>query len=93
MATAQVNRWLARERNRKYLFDYLSSSACVDCGEADVACLQIDHQRDKLYDLHRMVKNRISIKRIDAELEKCHVVCANCHMRRTAKTQGWYKRL
>ena len=28
--------------------------------------------------------------RLLAEIEKCDIVCANCHKRRTAATQGWY---
>lgn len=96
METIQVKQpghWHRRERNRKFLYEFLSSSACMDCGEDEIACLQIDHQRDKRYEMRDMVKNRVSIKTIEAELDKCHVVCANCHMRRTAKTQDWYRRL
>lgn len=91
--TLKPNHWHRRERNRQYLFDYLSKSKCMDCGETDIATLQLDHQHGKLYDMSKAVKNRIGLAKLQAEIDKCHVVCANCHMRRTAKQQDWYRRL
>ena len=65
----------------------------MDCGEQDPVVLQLDHQHDKRYDMSRAVKNRIGLETLKREIEKCHIVCANCHMKRTAKQQNWYRRL
>ena len=44
---------------------------------------RIDHLRDKKYNVSRMVHDGFSCKAIKKEIEKCQVVCANCHRIRT----------
>ena len=55
---------------------------CVDCGNTDERVLEF-HHRD------RTTKNKIawtySEKRVKAELDKCELVCANCH-----NIREWY---
>lgn len=34
-----------------------------------------------------------SIRRLAAEIERCEVRCANCHRKKTAIEQDWYKTL
>ena len=74
---------------RKEILDFLRANSCVDCGETDPVVLEFDHLRDKLYEPSKLALR--SRKIIQAELEKCEVVCANCHRRRTAKVQNWFK--
>ena len=44
--------------------------------------MQFDHLRDKKYHISTLV-NSNNFKKLEAELEKCEVVCANCHAERT----------
>jgi hypothetical protein len=80
-----------RRTNQQYIRDYLGEHPCVDCGEADPVVLHFDHRdgADKVMHVSRMA-TRASLTRIIAEIEKCDVRCANCHMRRTAKQFGWW---
>lgn len=84
-----------RQRNLAYVVDYLERNPCVDCGEDDFVVLQFDHRSraDKYRDVSDMVKNRFSTKKIQEEIDKCDVRCANCHIRKTAKDFGWYKNI
>jgi hypothetical protein len=74
---------LALERTR-YLIDYFAKRPCVDCGETDPVVLKFDHLRDKSFDIGPSLSRR-NWDSILAEMEKCQVVCANCHRRRTAR--------
>jgi hypothetical protein len=49
--------------------------------------LEFDHLRDKRFSIGRELSRR-SWPSIVAEMEKCEVVCANCHRRRTAQRRG-----
>lgn len=90
---ATTNRRKARERLRKFLYDYYNSHACVDCGESDPIVLEFDHIKEKYSNIARMANRALSLKRIEVEISKCEVVCANCHRRRTARQFHWYKEL
>lgn len=81
-----------RERNRQFMWNYYSEHPCVDCGESDPVVLEPDHldPKFKLSGVSQLVHNTRSLAVIKAELEKCEIVCANCHRRRTAVSQQWF---
>jgi hypothetical protein len=80
------------ERNRRHVWAYLDEHPCVDCGENDPVVLQFDHVRGvKLNDVSRMITGGSSLAQIDAEIAKCDVRCANCHIKVTAQRAGWSK--
>jgi len=81
---------LYRARNQQMLTAYFGLHACVDCGEADPTVLEFDHVRGKkLANVANMVRNGIQWSRIEMEIAKCEVRCANCHCRKTAKELGY----
>lgn len=81
----------AREEiNRNWVYNYLLTHPCVDCPEADPIVLEFDHQSDKTMAVSIMI-NSNSLKRIQAEVAKCEVRCANCHRRKTAKDFGYWR--
>lgn len=76
---------LGRVRNsNENLINYLSEHPCIDCGIGDPLILQFDHLRDKERNIATMVKIGLRWPKIFKEIQKCEVVCANCHARRTA---------
>ena len=88
---AITNSAVRREELHRRLYEYLAGHPCVDCREADPLVLELDHrdQKEKLHNLSRMWYNGYSWQKIEAEIAKCEVRCANCHRRRTAKQQNW----
>lgn len=71
-----------REEARHFVFSYLGSHPCVDCGESDPMVLTFDHVHgNKKMNVSQMVNQGYSIDAIKSEIDKCVVRCANCHMR------------
>ena len=78
-ADRQVNK---REEARHYVFTFLSSHRCVDCGESDPLILIFDHVRgSKKMKISHMVNQGCSIEAIKDEIDKCEIRCGNCHMK------------
>lgn len=44
--------------------------------------MDFDHQRDKTFNIAD-IGRVMSLSRLEEELSKCDVVCANCHRERT----------
>lgn len=83
-----------RDRNADYVFDILRRSSCSDCPEDDFLVLEFDHRdpSDKYENISVMIGHCSSIESIQKEIDKCDIVCSNCHRRRTAKQFG-YRRI
>jgi len=79
-----------RERNRRGVLAYLRAHPCVDCGEADLRVLDFDHVRPgKVAEVARLSGCALRWDRVEKEIAKCDVRCANCHRRKTSKERGW----
>jgi hypothetical protein len=76
---------------REYVYRYLLSNPCVDCGENDPVVLEFDHVGRKSYGINRLITNNCSLDRLVAEIAQCQMRCANCHRRKTIKQFGSYR--
>ena len=71
-----------------FLVDYFRRHPCVDCGETDPIVLEFDHLADKKFGIAAGLRTR-NWQDVLNEIDKCEVVCANCHRRRTANRGGF----
>ena len=84
--------WNTKRRDKYYdmVTAYLHKHPCVDCGEADPIVLEFDHRDPEIKDGEvTKLLSYASWDRIVIEMEKCDVVCSNCHRKRTSKQFGW----
>ncbi len=73
-----------RARNREYVESYLRAHPCVDCGIAEIVVLEFDHVRgSKVNNISCLVRDGARMEKLQEEIAKCVVRCANCHRRRT----------
>lgn len=77
-------------RNKKFITE-AKSKPCSDCKiQYPPWVMQFDHrdQSRKKFELGDLGKC-YSLKTIRVEIEKCDVVCANCHLHRTYLGKAW----
>lgn len=69
-------------RNKQFISNYLLTQKCVDCGNNDFRVLDFDHidPKTKVFNISvTKVQNFISLEKLQAEISKCVIRCANCH--------------
>ena len=63
---------------------YKSQFSCK-CGESDPRCIDFHHKKDKHLEISKMVSQGYSNKKIIEEINKCELMCSNCHRKETFK--------
>ncbi len=74
-----------RIRNYKYIWAYKSTHSCIDCGESDPVVLDFHHRDPNTKKRSLAGMRSRSIEMIQKEIDKCDILCANCHRRRHAQ--------
>jgi hypothetical protein len=65
----------------RFVQGYKAASECLRCFESTPCCLDFHHRDPKLkvMEIATMPRRGCSIRNIVAEIEKCDILCANCH--------------
>ena len=92
-ANVRVRAIAWRAEMQRNLAAYLAEHHCVDCGESDIRVLDFDHNpgTDKKAEIAKLVNQGVGWARVQAEIAKCRVRCANCHRRKTFERAGWWR--
>jgi hypothetical protein len=75
-----------RKRKREYIRKVKEGAVCADCKKKYPPYVyDFDHRdpKKKKFDIAAMVSHGFGLKKIKKEIEKCDIVCANCHRIRT----------
>ncbi|QEG13553.1 hypothetical protein MARVELLAND_22 [Bacillus phage vB_BspM_MarvelLand] len=88
-------RWKEQRQSEIHgnVIEYLKTHPCIVCSESDIVVLDFDHRdpKEKDNNVSTMIQQLLPWDLIKEEIDKCDVLCANCHRRRTAKQFGWYR--
>ncbi len=79
-----MDKHVKRKKKLKDWFkEYKNTLKCKNCKENHPSCLEFHHiGDDKEHHVGRMPNEGYSVKRILEEIEKCEVLCANCHRKK-----------
>jgi len=80
-----------RQKARAFVADYLRIRCCSECREPDPCLLEFHHLQHKRGNVSDLVLAGASVRALERELEKCTVLCANCHRVRTASSRGSWR--
>lgn len=84
----QRNAETSRQRRRRHAAYVagVKSQPCMDCDQTYPAyMMDFDHRpgEEKVTNIANLVGKGASLERIKEEIDKCDLVCANCHRERT----------
>jgi hypothetical protein len=75
-------------RNRTFIREFKAGKPCVDCRLVwPHYVMDFDHLRDKVNTVS-VIGKKGSLSRIQTEIDKCELVCSNCHRIRTYGRRG-----
>ena len=75
----------------KDFVSFLETKACLDCGNSDFRVLEFDHLPQFIKSFNIADKSACTpLKTLMKEIDKCEIVCANCHRIRTSDRAGYY---
>ena len=71
------------KKKRKWIEDLKSNSGCLYCGESFSPCLHFHHvdPTKKRFTIGTAVESKYSRQDILEEIDKCIILCANCHIK------------
>lgn len=75
---------------QRYVIEYLLEHPCECCGETNPVVLEFDHidSNTKSFNIGELTSRVVAkdLGKLKAEMEKCNVLCANCHRLKTSKS-------
>ena len=79
------------EKRREWFNEYKKTLKCSKCDENHIACLEFHHLNPEEKDFtiaEALQKLNLSKDSILKEIEKCEVLCSNCHRKLHYDTKG-----
>jgi hypothetical protein len=78
-AQIRKNNIIQKKRGKEFIKEYKESHACSKCGEQRWYVLDFHHLLNKKNEIAELSRKGNSINSIKNEIEKCIVLCSNCH--------------
>jgi len=70
-----------KENIKNYIKKYKETHICISCGESHISTLDFHHKdsTSKENTINVLYKNGCSMDKIKKEINKCVILCSNCH--------------
>ena len=68
-----------QDRLREEYMNWKKTLSCNRCGYDDYRAIQFHHHGDKEHNIADMLTKGFTLAKIQAEADKCEILCANCH--------------
>jgi NAD-dependent dihydropyrimidine dehydrogenase PreA subunit len=77
------NKYVHRKELREKIRKLKTETSCYDCGKNyPYYVMDFDHLENKEYLIARLINDNKK-EALEKEIQKCNIVCANCHRQRT----------
>lgn len=73
-----------RQTTRKFVIQFKTGKPCLDCGETyPHYMMDFDHVRGEKIGNVEAIAREGNMEKLLEEIDKCDLICANCHRHRT----------
>ena len=84
IANVSARKKMVVEKVREFVRELKESTPCADCHKNYPSyVMDFDHLGDKEYPIANMIQQGYDIASVQREIDKCEIVCSNCHRIRT----------
>ena len=84
----RINAIESIKRAKKFIRDIKQKSCCKKCGDGRWYVLDFHHLHGKLDTISVLVAKGPNLKRLQDEIDKCILLCSNCH-----REEHYFKRM
>jgi hypothetical protein len=88
---SKTRKQAVRENVSSKILEYLQTHPCEHCNETNPVVLEFDHKNPEEKSFSIGDRSNRTWDTVYKEIQKCRVLCANCHRKYTAMTQSWHK--
>jgi DNA-binding CsgD family transcriptional regulator len=83
-----------RRRNKEYAWSIKAKHGCVKCGNKDPECLDFHHidHSTKTNTIAQLIRNATTINNLQNEIDKCEILCSNCHQEQHFNPHKTYRK-
>lgn len=84
---------IRKDRLHEQYFEFKKTLSCVECGNDDFRVLEFDHLDPacKSFNVSEGLQKGFAFAKIEAEIDKCQVLCANCHRIKTYEERQCFR--
>ncbi len=90
---ARIRKAAIKKLRQEQLYNYMKNKSCENCGFSDIRALDFDHidATAKRFGIARAIASCYAWEEVLLEIQKCRILCSNCHRIRTAEQYNWRK--
>jgi hypothetical protein len=78
-ARAVASNRVSRKKNREWIRELKRKSGCRYCDESEPVALDFHHVEKKIENIAILASRNVGRQKLESEVRKCIVICANCH--------------
>lgn len=88
---SRLKRKVQYTNNKQKLYEFLQNKSCQTCKNSNIKVLEFHHHDQNKEGNVGSLVYKVKWEKVQKEIDKCSILCANCHRKTTSDENNWYK--